>query len=58
VDAGANCHAMADQPAFARALSRRNHARTYAKSGGLLVTLADEPIFAATAPNKIQAYMA
>ena len=28
------------------------------KAGALLVTLADEPIFAATVPNKIQAYMA
>lgn len=28
------------------------------KSGALLVTLADQPIFAATVPNKIQAYMA
>lgn len=28
------------------------------KAGTLLVTLADEPIFAATVPNKIQAYMA
>jgi glycosyltransferase involved in cell wall biosynthesis len=29
-----------------------------AKSQALLVTLADRPIFAATVPNKIQAYMA
>jgi glycosyltransferase involved in cell wall biosynthesis len=28
------------------------------KAGALLVTLGDEPIFAATVPNKIQAYMA
>lgn len=28
------------------------------KAGALLVTLADEPIFAATVPNKTQAYMA
>ena len=28
------------------------------KAGALLVSLADEPIFAATVPNKIQAYMA
>ncbi|MBT8558145.1 glycosyltransferase family 4 protein [Polynucleobacter paneuropaeus] len=28
------------------------------KAGALLVTLADEPIFAMTVPNKIQAYMA
>ena len=28
------------------------------KSGALLVTLADEPIFAMTVPNKVQAYMA
>lgn len=28
------------------------------KAGALLVTLADEPIFAATVPNKVQAYMA
>lgn len=28
------------------------------KASGLLVTLADRPIFAATVPNKIQAYMA
>ena len=28
------------------------------KAGALLVTLADKPIFAATVPNKIQAYMA
>ena len=28
------------------------------KAGALLVTLDDEPIFAATVPNKIQAYMA
>ena len=28
------------------------------KAGALLVTLADEPIFAMTVPNKVQAYMA
>jgi glycosyltransferase involved in cell wall biosynthesis len=28
------------------------------KAGALLVTLADEPIFAVTVPNKVQAYMA
>ena len=28
------------------------------KAGALLVTLADQPVFAATIPNKIQAYMA
>jgi glycosyltransferase involved in cell wall biosynthesis len=28
------------------------------KAGALLVTLTDEPIFAATVPNKVQAYMA
>ncbi len=28
------------------------------KADALLVTLADEPIFAATVPNKVQAYMA
>jgi glycosyltransferase involved in cell wall biosynthesis len=28
------------------------------KAGALLVSLADEPIFAATVPNKVQAYMA
>jgi glycosyltransferase involved in cell wall biosynthesis len=28
------------------------------KAGALLVTLADEPIFALTVPNKVQAYMA
>jgi glycosyltransferase involved in cell wall biosynthesis len=28
------------------------------KASGLLVTLADRPIFAATVPNKVQAYMA
>lgn len=28
------------------------------KAGALLVSLADEPVFAATVPNKIQAYMA
>lgn len=28
------------------------------KAGALLVTLADEPIFSATVPNKVQAYMA
>jgi glycosyltransferase involved in cell wall biosynthesis len=28
------------------------------KAGALLVTLADQPIFAATVPNKVQAYLA
>lgn len=47
-----------EQFASAGAVFRRNNAWVYAESLALLVTLADRPIFAATVPNKVQAYMA